>query len=85
MDELIREVSKLLDIEESIVRTVVNSYLRSLRKVLTKVTYRGLPSLFSVKTNMIIPGFGKLVVSNGRKLKEQNKYKLDKNGRDKKE
>jgi len=73
MEQLIREVAKKLNLPEKTVKFVISSYLKDLKRVMTKVTYSKLESLDGVKTNAIIPGLGKFIVSYKRKRKVRNK------------
>jgi len=76
MDELIKEVAKKLKtelgIDEEVVRIVTASYFRSFKAVLSKTTYREKNSLKDIKTNIVIPGFGRLLVSWKKKNKVNN-------------
>ena len=67
MKQLISETAEKLGMEEETVSTVINFFFRSFYKVITKVRLKELDTLYGVKTNAVIPGFGKLVVTQKRK------------------
>ncbi len=76
MDEIIREVAKTLNIPQDHVEKVIYSFFRTFKRTVTKTKYRDLDSLEGVKTNAVIPGFGKLVVTNKkyRKITKDKPY-----------
>ena len=82
MDKLVSEVAEILGIDKDIVETVINSYLRTLKKTISRIDYNSLSSFDGIKTNLAVPGLGKLIVNYKRKIKF-NKHKIRKNGRDK--
>jgi len=67
MDNLIKETAKQLNLPEERVKFVIDNYFRVLLKVLTKIRYSNLKSFNGIKTNAVVPGFGKFVVSYRRK------------------
>lgn len=67
MDEIIKEVAEKLNIEESVVSAVVKDYFKEFKNVITKVRYNTLTSFEGIKTNVLIPGFGRLIVSKNKK------------------
>ena len=77
MIEIIEEVAKELNISSKIVRKVMDSYFFYIRSKISKVKYRDLTTFKGVKTNISIPGFGKLVV----KSRVDKRLNLECNGR----
>ena len=81
MENLIKETAKITGVPEEQVRIILKFYFRSFKKVITKFKYRELKDLKTVKTNVVIPGLGRLVVSHKRKKKFRAKkdyYKTEK-------
>lgn len=77
MIEIIEEVVKELNIDPKIVRKVMDSYFFYIRTKISKIKYRELTTFKGVKTNILIPGFGKLVV----KSKVDKRLNLKRNER----
>ena len=81
MKRLINEVADILNLDKKIVEAVVDSYTKTLGKVFRLQSYNKLESFEGVKTNIIIPGLGKLVVTDRRKTYFKYKQKEKKDGR----
>lgn len=64
MKEIFEEVANELGISAKLVENVVTTYLNFIRHRISKVQYKTLKSWDRVKTNFLLPGFGKLVVKN---------------------
>jgi nucleoid DNA-binding protein len=62
MKEIFLEVAEELGISVKVVESVINTYLSFVRHRISKVPYKTLKSWDKVKTNFLLPGFGKLVV-----------------------
>lgn len=62
MKEIFLEVAEELGISVNVVESVINTYLGFIRNRISRVPYKTLTSWDKVKTNFLLPGFGKLVV-----------------------
>lgn len=74
MRELFEETARLTGIPVDVVEKVVKSFMMFVKRKMTAVKYRELDSWDKIKTNLSIPGFGKLVVKN-RSLKRLQVWK----------
>lgn len=68
MKEIFEEVAKECGVPVSTVEAAVKSFYHYIKKKMSHKRYRDLDSFENVKTNISIPGLGKLVVSH--KIKE---------------
>ena len=67
MNEIIKETANRLGLSEAMVSKIVKNYFRSLKRSVTKIDFKKQQTIADIKTNCIIPGFGKLVVNTHRK------------------
>jgi len=74
-----REVAKVLNIPYSTVEKVMKSFFNFVKFRISKVPYKKLKTFDKIKTNFVIPGFGKLVVKNkvNRKIYEEKYRKTE--------
>jgi len=79
MQRIIKQVAEKLDIDASIINAVVDSFFKAFYKIITRIKYNELESFTNIKTNLVIPGLGRFIVTKGKK----NYFnKNNKNGRD---
>ena len=71
-EDILRETAKQLNISYDVVEKVMKSYFNFIRFRISKVKYRELTSFDKVKTNFLLPGFGKLVVKNKKNRRFNN-------------
>jgi nucleoid DNA-binding protein len=63
-EEIFKQVSEELGISYDIVEKVMKTFFNFVRFRISKVKYKNLTTFIGVKTNFVLPGFGKLVVKN---------------------
>lgn len=80
LKEIIKKIAEECNFTENEVEEVISSYFNFLKHKISKIPYRNLESFKEVKTNFMIPGFGKLVVKNKGKnrLKNEKRFKVSK-------
>lgn len=78
MDKLIKEVAEILKLDEELVKFIIESYIRHMKRVITKVKYKELKKFTEkIKTNIMIPGFGKMVVTSRSKYNYNQRHEND--------
>jgi len=81
--EIFEEVAGRLDLTTKEVSDVVMDFFLFVKNRMTRVSYRKLDSFKNVKTNISIPGFGKLVIRNRTdKRLQYGKEKRNKSNRE---
>ena len=73
MKDIYDEVAEELDIDSKLVEKVVGGYLWYVRKRISKKNYKTLEDFDGVRTNIPLPGLGKLIVSTKTKREWKNR------------
>jgi len=79
LHEIFEEVAGRLDITTKDVKEVVQDYFIFVKARISRIPYRNLSTFDGVKTNIPIPGFGKLVIRNKTDKRLQNDKRFKKN------